>query len=117
MEKSVTETRRAELLDLAGIGPVWGIASEDLNATLLAWPPGHLVAEHVNPELDVLLLVLDGAGEITVDARPHAVSRGSAILVEKGRARSVRAGPGGIRYVSVHRRRGPLQLTDARASD
>jgi quercetin dioxygenase-like cupin family protein len=103
------------LLDLAGIGPLWGVASEDLNATLLSWPPGHVVEEHVNAELDVLLLVLDGSGEVTVDARDHAVGRGSAVLIEKGRARSVRAGASGIRYLSVHRRRAPLRLTDARA--
>jgi quercetin dioxygenase-like cupin family protein len=104
----------ADLLALAGIGPVWGVASQDLNATLLAWPAGHLVDEHVNPELDVLLVVLAGGGDVRVDARSHSVAGGSAVLIEKGRARSIRVGPDGIRYLSVHRRRGPLELTDER---
>jgi Hemerythrin HHE cation binding domain len=29
-----------ELDNLRGVGPVWGIASEDLNATVLCWGPG-----------------------------------------------------------------------------
>ena len=34
--------------------------SEELNATLLAWSPGHEIAEHVNSERDVLMVVLEG---------------------------------------------------------
>ena len=35
-----------DLLSPSGTGPLWGLASSDLNATLLAWPPGHeLVAD------------------------------------------------------------------------
>jgi hypothetical protein len=48
-----------------------GMASTDLNATLLAWPPGHEVAEHVNAELDVLVIVLDGHGSATIDGESH----------------------------------------------
>ena len=29
-------------------GPLWGAASDDLNATLLEWPAGKGPAEHVN---------------------------------------------------------------------
>ncbi len=53
-----------EVIDLRagdGEGPIWGTATEDLNATLLAWPAGHEVAEHVNDERDVLLIFIDGA--------------------------------------------------------
>jgi quercetin dioxygenase-like cupin family protein len=102
------------LLELEGEGPVWGLASRDLNATLLAWSAGHTIAEHVNTEVDVLLVVIDGGGQMAVDGRQHTLTRGSAVLIEKGSARQIRAGADGIRYLSVHRRRGPLQLTDAR---
>ena len=47
-----------DLLACSGIGPVWGIASADLNATLLVWPAGEHIAEHRNDERDVLLLSL-----------------------------------------------------------
>jgi hypothetical protein len=36
------------------------MASNDLNATLLACPSGHELPEHENAERDVLLIVLDG---------------------------------------------------------
>lgn len=99
-----------DLLGRPGRGPLWGIASSDLNATLLAWPSGHEVAEHTNSEVDVLLIVLEGSGMATVDEREHALVAGTALLVEKGSSRAIRAGADGLRYLSVHRRRGPLQV-------
>jgi uncharacterized cupin superfamily protein len=95
----------------AGPGPVWGMASNDLNATLLTWPGGHEVAEHVNAELDVLVVVLAGDGVVTIDGRPHELRAAQAILIERGCSRAIRAGSGGLRYLSIHRRRGPLQIT------
>ena len=50
-----------DLLGPLGWGPRWGLASSDLNATLLAWPAGHSVVEHTT-ELDVLVIVLGGDG-------------------------------------------------------
>ena len=53
------------VVDLLGgteTGPRWGMASSDLNATLLVWPSGHELVEDTNSELDVLLIVLEGAG-------------------------------------------------------
>jgi quercetin dioxygenase-like cupin family protein len=82
----------------------------ELNATLLAWPPEHVLVEDAALELDVLLIVLDGSGTATVGDREHALVAGSALLVQKGRSRELRAGAEGLRYLSVHRRRGPLQL-------
>jgi quercetin dioxygenase-like cupin family protein len=99
-----------DLLSAAGTGPVWGMASSDLNATLLVWPAGHELAEHTNAERDVLIVVLEGGGAVTVDGRDHALTAGSALLVEKGASRSIRAGDQGIRYLSVHTRRGALQI-------
>jgi uncharacterized cupin superfamily protein len=95
--------------DHAG-GGVWGMASADLNATLLAWPPGHEVAAHRNSELDVLLIVLEGGGVAKVDEQEDALVPGTALLIEEGRSRVIRAGADGVRYLSVHRRRGPLQV-------
>ena len=100
-----------DLLGGTGTGLLWGMASSDLNATLVAWPPGHELVEDTNSEFDVLLIVLAGNGVARVDEQEHALVAGSALLVEKGSSRAVRAGPDGVRYVSVHRRRGPLQIS------
>jgi quercetin dioxygenase-like cupin family protein len=99
-----------DLLGGTGAGPLWGMASSDLNATLLAWPPGHVVAEHANAEVDVLLVVLGGGGVVVVDRRKHALAPGQVLLVEKGSSRTIRAGADGLRYLSVHKRRGPLTV-------
>ena len=94
-----------------GSGPLWGTETDDLNATLLAWPPGGGTDEHVNDERDVLVVVLAGSATVTLDGEPHGVGAGRALVVEKGRRRRIDAGPAGVRYLSVHRRRGGLQIT------
>jgi uncharacterized cupin superfamily protein len=99
-----------DLLGPSGTGPLWGMASPDLNATLLAWPSGHGVGAHVNAELDVLVIVLAGDGSALIDGEAHALAPGSAILIPRGARRAITAGDAGLRYLSVHRRRGPLQI-------
>jgi quercetin dioxygenase-like cupin family protein len=91
-------------------GPVWGAASEDLNATLLEWPAGEGPAEHVNPERDVLYVVLDGSATLTVDGEPSELGAGEATIVDKGARRALIAGRGGVRYLTAHTRRGGLEL-------
>jgi quercetin dioxygenase-like cupin family protein len=94
-------------------GPLWGTETEDLNATLLAWAPGEGPAEHVNEERDVLIAVLAGGATVTIDGEPRLVREGDVVVVEKGRARRIAAGPGGVRYVTVHLRRPPLRIAPA----
>jgi mannose-6-phosphate isomerase-like protein (cupin superfamily) len=100
-----------DLLGVAGSGPLWGMASDELNATLLAWPPGHELVDDAASELDVLLVVLEGGGTAKLDGQEYVLVPGSALLVERGRTRTIRAGGEGLRYLSVHRRRGPLQVS------
>lgn len=91
-------------------GPIWGAASEDLNATILAWPPGIGPAEHVNVARDVLYVVLDGSARLTVDGEERELHAGEALIVEKGTSRALRAGGEGVRYLTAHLRREPLQI-------
>lgn len=91
-------------------GPVWGAASEDLNATMLVWPPGDGPAEHVNDSRDVLYVVLEGDATLTLDGDPRTVVAGDALIVDKGVRRSLRAGSDGVRYVTAHLRRGGLEI-------
>jgi uncharacterized cupin superfamily protein len=109
-DDSIAVAGAVDLLGQSGTGPLWGMASTDLNATLLAWPSGHEIAEHVNAELDVLVIVLDGHGAAIIDGEAHALAAGSAILIPRGTRRRIAAGETGVRYLSVHRRRGPLQI-------
>lgn len=96
-------------------GPVWGEASEDLNATLLAWEPGSGPPEHVNEERDVFLFVVEGAAQVRVGDEERELGQGDALIIDKGRRRKITAGRQGVRYLAVHRRRPPLQIQSARA--
>jgi quercetin dioxygenase-like cupin family protein len=95
---------------LEGRGPVWGAESEDLNATLLVWSAGDGPPEHVNDERDVLIFIVDGAATVTVDGQEHELAAAEALIVGKGRRRRLTAAQGGVRYLSVHLRRPPLQI-------
>ena len=94
----------------AGRGPVWGAESEELNATLLVWGAGDGPPEHVNEERDVLLVVVSGSLELGLDDQDSELTEGETVIIAKGRRRRITAGERGVRYLSVHRRRPPLQI-------
>jgi quercetin dioxygenase-like cupin family protein len=94
-------------------GPVWGDASEDLNATLLEWSAGAGPPEHVNDVRDVLVSVVDGSARVEIDGDGQDLETGDVLIVPKGTRRSITAGRGGVRYLSVHLRRPPLQISSA----
>ena len=99
------------LTDLEGAnGPLWRLASADLNATLLAWDEDRGTPEHANDACDVLVLVLGGHGTVAVDGEAHEVRAGDVLLIPKGATRRMTARRGGIRYLTVHVRRGGLEI-------
>jgi quercetin dioxygenase-like cupin family protein len=104
----------ADLATPTGSGPLWGMASEDLNATLLAWAEGEGVAEQVNEERDILVVVLAGAGTLRVAGADHELAAQRAAVIPKGERWSISAGPGGLRYLSIHRRREGLAIEPLR---
>lgn len=92
-------------------GVVWALeASAELNANVVKLDPGHAIGEHVNGEVDVFVYVLSGDGSVTIDGRTSPLAADHAVLVPRGARRSVRAGATTLLYLSVHRRRGPLQV-------
>lgn len=106
------------LVDLAAIanqatgsGPQWGFESTDLDLTVLTWTAHQEIAPHVNDEVDVLLLGLDGTGEVLVDGTAYELTAGQAVLIAKGARRSFRCLNAPWSYVSVHRRRRGLWPT------
>ena len=109
----MTATPSAAPVDLdrlQGTGPLWGIASEDLNATLLSWPAGDGVPEHRNPERDVLIIVTAGSGVLVLDGHRHELTPHQTVLIPKGAQQAIQAGPHGMRYLSVHLRRPGLHI-------
>ena len=92
-------------------GVVWTLqGGKDLNANLVRFEAGGGVGEHVNDEVDVLIVGVSGSGVVGVDGEEHPVSDGVMIFVPRGVRRSTRAMSEGFAYLSVHRRRGPLRI-------
>jgi len=96
-----------------GRGALWGTESEDLDATLVAWPEGQGVAVHTNDEVDVLMVVLEGSATVEVGDVGYPLSPGGFLLIPKGTERRVEATSGRLVYLNVHKRRkkmGPSSL-------
>lgn len=99
---SDTAAGPVDLAGGSGKGPLWGTASADLNATLLAWPPGHATPDHVNEERDVLVVVIDGTASADVGGTGHELRAPAAMIIPKGARRRITAGPDGVRYLTAH---------------
>ena len=106
----------SDVVDLAALsraatspGPVWTRQSDDLDVNLLVFPAGEGVAEHVNAEVDVLLVGVAGTGLVAVDGLPRVLRAGQAILVPKGARRSTRAVSDPFVCLTCHRRRAGLR--------
>jgi len=92
-------------------GLIWALrASGDLNANPVRFEAEGGVEEHVNDKVDVILLGKAGSGFVTVDEEEHLVSSRTMTFVPKGARRSTRSTSGDFVYLTVHRRRGPLQI-------
>ena len=114
IERVATDTLDGAIAMPIRGGPVWGEASDDLNATLLEWSPGAGPPKRVNDERDVLVCVVNGSARLEIDGNESELPPGEAVIVPKGRRRRITAGRGGVRYLSTHLRRPPLQIRSAR---
>ena len=100
-------------LDLDGpSGAVWSLPrGGDLDANVVVLRPDDAVGEHVNDEVDVVLVVVSGDGRIAVDAEMRHVRAGHLVHAPRGSVRSIRAtGNGPLVYVTVHRARRGLGI-------
>ncbi|HET7478121.1 MAG TPA: cupin domain-containing protein [Rubrobacteraceae bacterium] len=94
-------------------GVVWALEeSGDLNANLVRFGTGRGVGEHVNDEVDVLFLGVSGAGFVIVDNEKHALSAGKLVFAPRGTRRSTIGASDEFSYLTVHRRRGPLRISE-----
>lgn len=101
--------------DLAGVkvtgasGVAWSLDSPQLNANLVTIQSGDQIDEHVNNEVDVLMVAESGAGEIVIDGEVASVGPASVILIPRGARRLIRSATG-LAYYSIHQRRSGLSI-------
>ena len=93
-------------------GAVWKLQmrQRDLDSNIISLPPNTGIDSHTGPDLDVLLLVLDGTGRITTDLGALELHAGTLVWLPRRSRRQFSAGPEGLRYLTVHQRRQSLVL-------
>lgn len=93
-------------------GAVWRLAEAErhLDANVIALPPGERIDAHVGPDEDVLLHVIAGAGTLRSGDDELTLGAGAIVWLPRRSHREVTAGPDGLRYLSVHRRKPGLQV-------
>jgi len=93
------------------VGVIWALdTSSDLNANLVRFGAGQGVEEHVNDEVEVIVLGVSGSGIVPVNREEHALSAGILVFILKGARRSTVSASKDFAYLTVHRRRGPRQI-------
>jgi mannose-6-phosphate isomerase-like protein (cupin superfamily) len=96
----------ASLRQATSDGPIWSVNSEQLNVNLLRLPTGDGVAEHVNGEVDVVLVIFEGSGDLAVDGEIYSLGPGRVLVVPRGATRAMRCTAGPLIYLTCHRRAG-----------
>ncbi|MHA6764074.1 cupin domain-containing protein [Streptacidiphilus sp. PAMC 29251] len=101
-------------------GALWRLAEagRQLDANLVRLPPGAEVAEHVEEDLDVLLVVVEGGGRLSggavarggIDDDGEVLAPRSVAWLPRASRRALRAGPEGLVYLTVHQRRPALSI-------
>ena len=89
-------------------GPAWSQATDDLNVNLVVLRAGRSIAEHINNEVDVLLVGIEGTGHVTIDGTAHELRAGQLVIVPKGTARSISPHGARFAYLTCHKRRAGL---------
>lgn len=94
------------------IGVLWRLSEtgRQLDANLVQLAPGQGIDVHAEPDLDVLIVVMDGTGDLRAENLTMRLATGLVAWLPRGSSRSLAAGAQGLAYISVHRRRPGLQI-------
>lgn len=103
-------------VDTDTAGAVWKLEGRDreLDANLIHLPAGGGIDDHAGADIDVLWVVLSGSGTLRTEGDDVSLRTGSLVWLPPRSRRGVTAGPGGLGYLTVHRRRAALQIASVR---
>lgn len=101
-----------------GAGVEWAlpVGDRDLDSNIIRIRPGGEITTHVGAEVDVLVHVLDGTGQLITERGPLDLRAGFVVWLPRRSRRGFVAGPDGLRYLTVHRHRQALVLDAPRHS-
>ncbi|QEN17228.1 DUF2249 domain-containing protein [Mycobacterium sp. ELW1] len=96
----------------AGSTVAWRLQprKRDLDANIIALPPDGVIDTHTGPDLDVLIHVIAGSGQLDTERGGIDMTPGVLVWLPRQSVRRFSAGPNGLRYLTVHQRREALTL-------
>jgi quercetin dioxygenase-like cupin family protein len=89
-------------------GPIWSSSGEQLNVNLIRLSNGAAIEAHINAELDVTIVVVEGHGLLTLGGTARRVHAGNIVVIPRGMRRAIASAGGEFAYVTCHRRRAAL---------
>jgi quercetin dioxygenase-like cupin family protein len=93
------------------------LASTDLNVNMLRFTGDRGIEAHVNREVDVLIVALEGEGMLTVDGGETLLNPSDAAIVPKGTERSIRSNGDRFAFLTCHGQRRGLMPTVKKPGD
>ncbi len=96
--------------DVTGAAWKLQVRERDLDSNIIALPPGGTIEAHTGPNLDVLIHILAGSGQLTTELGGIDLEPGALLWLPRHARRQFTAGPDGLRYLTVHQRRQALVL-------
>lgn len=96
-------------------GVLWKLQmrERDLDSNVIGLAPGAAIDVHAGPDVDVLIHVLAGSGQLTTELDALPLRPGTLLWLPRRSRRQFTAGPDGLRYLTVHQRRQALTLMPA----
>lgn len=93
-------------------GALWRLedSARHLDANVVRLPAGRRIDTHTGPELDVVMLVLAGSGEVRGPKNPVPAEPGALIWLPRRSQRAIVAGEDGLAYLTVHPHRPGLSI-------
>lgn len=97
-------------------GAIWAldVSQRQLDANIVHLRPDTQIESHVGPDLDVLMYVVDGDGELVTDAGTVPLDSGTLLWLPRRSRRSITASSAGLSYLTVHSRRPALRIEQRR---
>lgn len=93
-------------------GARWTLAEpgRQLDANFVHLPAGRHVGTHLEPDLDVVLVVVAGGGIVGTPDGEQVIADGNVVWLPHGSTRCLTAGSHGLSYLTIHQRRRGLQI-------
>lgn len=95
-------------------GAVWSLTSADLNLNVVVITDDSPIPRHLNREVDVVVVAVEGQGVVLVDEEEFSLEPPQVLVIPKGSWRSIQPAGVSFAYMTIHRRRPGLWPTNDR---